>query len=525
MQIYFTNQQLLWLAGGLVMVLAAVLMWTRGKDFVALALLALGTLFCGFWVAGLDGFLCIWDEQFHALVAKHLVKEPLKPMLYDKPLLDYDFRDWTANHVWLHKQPLFLWLMALSVKFFGASAWAVRLPSVLMHAIGVLMVFRIGALAMNRNAGFYGAVFFGLSYHLLELGAGKFATDHNDSAFLFFVTGSLWSWMDYEARGRKWYWLVAVGMFAGCAVLVKWLVGLLVYGVWTIVQVATDVKNALKWGSYKAMLASVAVAVLIFVPWQVYVWWAFPAEARYEMGLNTEHFFRAVEGHGGDVWFHLRALRNIYGGGEAVPYLLALGGILVMWKSSSRVYKVGLSAAVLLTYGFYTLAATKMTSFCVIVAPLGFLFLGALAEQLLSALEKALKNRLVLQLITMLGVFAVAVLLLDVGKIERYHTIKYPHDNMNRADDMAQMQLIEQLKTELKGADWVVFDADVRLKGHIAVMFYTDCLAYDFVPSPDQVKRVKAAGYRVAVVNRGDLPEFLLKDKNVRVLEFISETI
>lgn len=524
MNFYFSNWHLVELVAGLFLIAGALYLWHKERASAALILLVAGVLFTSHWVAGLDEFLCLWDEQYHALVAKNMLKNPLKPMLYEQPVLGYDYRDWTSNQVWLHKPPLFLWLMALSLKLFGTEAWAVRLPSVLMHGLGVLMVYRLGAITINRNTGFYGAVFYGLSYHLLELAAGKFPTDHNDSAFLFFVLGSLWSWAEYEEHGRKWYWAAAVGIFAGCAVLVKWLVGLLVYAVWTLAQALPAGTNALKNVDFRRILTTILISFLIFIPWQLYVWWAFPLEARHEMKLNTAHFFNAIEGHGGDMWFHLRAIRNIYGGGEAVPYLLAAGGLLMLWKGSKTIYKVGLLAAVFITYAFYTAAATKMTSFCVIVAPIGFLWLGLLTEQTLSLLEKILKNKTLIALLSAFVVFAIGLFCLDLGKIQRYHTAKYSHDNMNRAADLAQMQLIQQLKKELNGKKWVIFDADLRLKGHIAVMFFTDWVAYDFIPDKAQLEQTLSAGYRVVLVTQGEIPEFLKENKEVKLVVLSSET-
>jgi 4-amino-4-deoxy-L-arabinose transferase-like glycosyltransferase len=84
-------------------------------------------------MANLDHFLILWDEQYHALVAKNMLKNPFKPTLYPVELLDYDYRNWSANYIWLHKQPLFLWQIALSLKIFGTTELAVRLPSILLH--------------------------------------------------------------------------------------------------------------------------------------------------------------------------------------------------------------------------------------------------------------------------------------------------------------------------------------------------------------------------------------------------------
>lgn len=153
-------------------------------------LLFAGALGLGFFMAALDPFLVLWDEQFHALVAKHLMEHPFKPMLYDAPALDYDYTYWAGNHIWLHKQPLFLWQMALSMKLFGVNALAVRLPSVLLHALAVLAVYRMWRIAVSQAVGYYGALFFAVANFPLEMVAGKYPTRHNDLVFMCYVAGS-----------------------------------------------------------------------------------------------------------------------------------------------------------------------------------------------------------------------------------------------------------------------------------------------------------------------------------------------
>ena len=64
----------------------------------------------------LDDFLNVWDERYHALVAKNMIDHPFTPMLYADPVLDQEYSGWFKGHVWLHKQPLFMWQMALSMK-------------------------------------------------------------------------------------------------------------------------------------------------------------------------------------------------------------------------------------------------------------------------------------------------------------------------------------------------------------------------------------------------------------------------
>ena len=110
-------------------------------------------------------------------------------MLYVNPVLDYDYKLWCCNHIWLNKQPLFLWQMALSMKVFGINEFGLRFPSALLGAIQVLLVYRIGSIALSRRVGYIAAFLFALNHFNLELTSGSFGRDHNDLVFAFLYHG------------------------------------------------------------------------------------------------------------------------------------------------------------------------------------------------------------------------------------------------------------------------------------------------------------------------------------------------
>src|SRR5688572_1561849 len=118
--------------------LGSVAFFIRNKISWSIALLVLGSFFLRLEMASLDPFLHNWDERFHALVSKNMMEDPFRPMLYKHPALPYDYTSWCCNHIWIHKQPLFLWQMAGSMKIFGVNEVALRLPSVIMGALMVL---------------------------------------------------------------------------------------------------------------------------------------------------------------------------------------------------------------------------------------------------------------------------------------------------------------------------------------------------------------------------------------------------
>src|SRR6187549_82796 len=70
-----------------------------------------------------------WDESVHAVVARHMVTNPLTPTLYTHPILPAPAESWTESGIWLHKPPLTFWLIAVSLGTFGMHAIALRLPS------------------------------------------------------------------------------------------------------------------------------------------------------------------------------------------------------------------------------------------------------------------------------------------------------------------------------------------------------------------------------------------------------------
>jgi len=171
---YFSFNQIIPLVPSIIILVLAVVFFRKNNIKLSLFLLFIGAFGVGCFIALLDPYLHTWDELFHALVAKNIMNNPFQPVLYKNPIFNYDYKLWTDNHIWLHKQPLFLWQIALSMKFFGINEFSVRLPSVIMHAIILIFIYRIGKISLNSKIGFYGALFFSLTYYPLELISGKY---------------------------------------------------------------------------------------------------------------------------------------------------------------------------------------------------------------------------------------------------------------------------------------------------------------------------------------------------------------
>lgn len=511
---YFSTAQLVPFIIGGVCLICSIGLFLGSHRKLSLIFLFSGAISLGFFISNLDPFLNLWDEQFHALVARNMVETPLMPRLYPVPILEYTHTDWTQNYIWLHKQPLFLWQIALSIKLFGASELAVRLPGILMFALAALFVYRIGKIAYSDRVGFFGAVFFISVNYLLELLTGKHSTDHNDVAFLFYVTASFWAWFEYQAK-KSVYWIVLIGIFSGCAILVKWLVGLLIYAVWFLTIGANNRKDFFRIKNYYPMLIAFGVTMLITLPWQLFILNAYPVEATYEFKLNSTHFFHAVEGHGGDFWYHFRVLKKIYGSGDLIPFLLLAGLIIFLIGTRHRKYRIAIGAAVVIVYGFFSIAATKMDSFCIIVLPFVMLGMAAFVDKIF--LWIAGKNRFhwLNNLFQFIIIGGLSYSFINLSKVAGYHVDKGNAVNELRSQNLKLMQFIDQLPREVKEQPYVVFIPNHRLKSSVPVMFYTHVIAYDFIPTQEQLEKVWKQSYAVAIEDNGNLPDYIREDARI----------
>ena len=480
---------------------------------VSFVLLLAGGVGLRLLAARLDPYLNLWDEQFHALVAKNLISDPLRPTLYARPLLPFDVGDWTQNHVWLHKQPLFLWQIALSLRVFGVNEFAVRLPSVVLATAVLAMIQRVGTLTINSRAGFYAALLAASGPFGLDLVSGHALTDHNDVAFLFYVAASLWAWFEMS-RSRRWRWAVAVGAFAGLAVLVKWLTGLLVFAGWAVALIASrhDRRDPRSWGRL-AMAFVLAVAVVL--PWQIYILRAFPEEARREYAHTTRHLDAALEGHQGDVWFHWRALRDLYGNSPLVPPLVAGSLLLLALRVQQRDRRAALVTWVVVTYAFFTTATTKMTAYCYPISPIVYLALGATLEDAVrwlsrrADMEKAWIVRTLALSFVLVMVWSMTARELAWSHLDRKLEQK-PYRAVRTHDAAIIRRLSEILPP---GRDWAVFNC--REHEGILVMFHTPYTGYHSVPTIQQLAILQARGISVAVFDAPDLPEYVARNRDV----------
>lgn len=384
----------LWI-GALVAGVASLLAFAFEKQALAVGFLALGAFLLRMAFAESADFLFQWDERFHALAAQHLADHPLTPTLYENPAV-YELEDeWTYRHIWLHKPPLALWQMALSIRLFGSEEWAVRLPSALLGAALVPAIARVGSLLHSREAGFIAALAWAVSRFSLNLGLGSEGMDHVDLAMTVYVGLSLWAWVEFwKTEDRQLLWAIIVGGFAGLAILTKYLTGLLPYAGWgllllrDLVQKKSTRQN--RWRDWKWLVISLGAAFLVAAPWTIYTTRRFPHEAKVVREFYAKHLWEVLEGHEGTLLFHIERLPILFG---------SIGSLLIIWGGVYLLHRTkadrkgneivsALAANTLIVFLFFGLAATKVTSHVFLVALPVYVAIGAAGAGLLHSFKE-----------------------------------------------------------------------------------------------------------------------------------------
>ena len=463
-------------------------LFAKNKRGTTIALFLTGAA-TAFFMANLDPFLALWDEQYHALVAKNMTDSPLHPKLYREAFLSHEYLNWTNCTTWLHKPPIFLWQISASIKVFGPTAFAVRFPDILMHGLLSVLIYRIGTNLSVARIGLIAAIIFAFAFYPLELITGRFPTDHNDVAFLFYVTASFWAWTEFQKRAN-YKWLIAIGIFVAAAVLTKWMVGFILFPVWTLSLMLNEPKQIFKLKRYLPILLSFGIALILVLPWYLYIHLTFPNEAALESVRSAEHFTNVIEDHGGGWYFHFReGIDIMYGKGDLIPFLILGGIVAFIFQLKTRLCRLVVGISVVSVYLFFTIAATKMIGFTLIVAPFVYLGYASIIHLLISFFEQRSWSKVCLLSLYVLP-FLISVVALNFGEIRKYHTLEQPRFNANRGNKLAEMKMIGHLKVHLKEGS-VIFNARQTMHGQIPIMFFTDFIAYERIPSEIQLKKLK----------------------------------
>ncbi|HZY89307.1 MAG TPA: glycosyltransferase family 39 protein, partial [Gemmataceae bacterium] len=256
-----------------------------------------------------------WDEAYHAVVARNLLKHPLEPTLIDQPYLPASLK-WKNSHIWLHKPPLPLWQVALAFAALGVNAFALRLPSAVLSTGAAGLTYLIGKEFLDRRAGLIAAALQAANPFLLLLVHGYQFADHIDVALLFWVELGIW-FLARALRTGSWRDVLLAGVAQGLAYLCKSYLAGIIFGVALTAWLLPAGRLAKREGcriDLARLLGLLGATLVTVAPWLLYCLAQYPREFAHEQALIWKHVTGNVEGWGAP-WDRVAFdyLVNLYG--------------------------------------------------------------------------------------------------------------------------------------------------------------------------------------------------------------------
>ena len=418
-----------------------------------------------------------WDERFHALVAKRMLDDPLKPALYPADHADADSSQWETAHVWLHKPPLALWSIAASYALFGVNELALRVPSIVWGVAAVGLTYLIGSSVFGSSAGLIAAGFHAVNGFLVSLVAGRRVADHVDTLLILLVElGALIVLTRIRRRDR--YTATACGLVAGLAILTKSLPGLLPLALLAVVPHRASRHRVL------TVLVASAAAALVAVPWFLYLRYAFPNESAHEWAYTLNHLTDPLEGQGGPWWTYLTDGPRFFG--ELLPLAILWFGWMLTRADPDPRLRV-LAVWLVLPYAIFSASATKLPNLVMLAAPALFVISAGFWSWLRD--RTAATARL-----AWLRVVALALLLVLPGRYLLEPT--GPLEARDRSP--ADTQVLRQLDGRLGPGPAVLFNAPDA----VSCMFYSRMPCYERLPTAAEFQQLKRSGVTTAIYSK-----------------------
>ncbi|MBK6527698.1 MAG: glycosyltransferase family 39 protein [Crocinitomicaceae bacterium] len=377
--------------------------------------------------------------------------------------------------------------MAASIKIFGPTEWAVRLPSLIYGLLAIVLTYLIGSILFDSKTGILAAWLHAIHGVLIQLGAGMISSDHIETAHVFYVELSVFLMVFFYFKKQADWILLLAGAAGGLAYLSKWHPALVVFALWFVLAVITK-KYSLRQIIIHGLIVVSGFLILI-IPWISYMLYEFPEEASHVFGKLSQAYIVAAEDHSASPFYYVLELLYLYG--EAV-FLILILAFVWCYKNNSRLQFLLLLVWALLPAVAFSFAETKRFTYLLISAPAFFILT---AQVWLTLKEKWQPKKSTFLKPLLLIALAILPLRLLVERLRFFEKQKEP---------TAFYQNIKSYEQKLDSNDLVF-----GLEEHIELMFYTDVYAaYRDVPADSVLRDFEADGYDVYLMRDYELQAY-----------------
>ncbi len=413
------------------------------------------------------------DEACHAVVAKNLLKHPLKPLLIESPYLHYFEELWGENHVWLHKPILPMWQSALSMGLLGISTFALRLPSALLSTLAVWLTYLIGVEFLKHRAALIAATAQAFSGFLMQVTHGYLFSDMMDISLLFYCELGIYGVIRAVKTGN-WRFVLLAGAGQGLAFLSKTYPAFIVTGValagWLAPSLALAKREDchLHWQHILVLLGS---TLLVAGPWTLFTAIAYPTEFIISNSAIFLHFTEDIQGWGApwyQVFLYTRDILNLL----IFPTVIALCCTLPRLFRERNIHICLLYAWAFGVFPPFLVATTKIPCATLMGAPALLLILGDFVERTTHRKPETPRWRSILR-----TCWTLLLVLLFLGETLTAWWITNVNDNHRSLPEIASY-----VETKLPKNAVILIEEDNEKQehGHLQMMFLTSRTAYSY---------------------------------------------
>lgn len=338
----------------------------RHKDFLIISFLILVSSILIFHNLG-NFSVQDWDEARHAENALEILKT------HDWVVLNYGGQP----DFWNLKPPLGAWLIAISFKIFGLTAFALRFWSAIAGIGIILLAYFFGKAAFNRLTGVISAMIL-LIMPLFIVNHGV-RTGNYDVLLTFFIILSFYLFYLYE-KSEKPKFLIFTGISLALAIMTKGFIG--IFPILIILIYCIFTKSFKKIIRKKEFLYSILCSSLVILPW--FFMRLLRGKEFFIKMINIDILQRSsevLEGHTSNWYFYFETLKFNLG----LPFsILALIGFIYLIYLVFKKNKFALLLVLWISFFLtaLTIAKTRLFWYIIPIYPAFALLIGYFLSKL-----------------------------------------------------------------------------------------------------------------------------------------------